>query len=58
MSSFKTFADLCRDRASLSPEAKHTVEVLLQEAGTTECDRAYQKLSSLTQLNVSPSLSL
>jgi hypothetical protein len=42
MSTFKTFADWCRDRASLSPETKHTVDVMLQEAGTTECDRKTQ----------------
>src|SRR4028118_2364465 len=46
----RTFADWCRQKASLSPEAKHTVEVLLQKAGTTECDVANQTLSSLTEL--------
>ncbi len=44
----KTFGDRCRQKASLSREAKHTVEVLLKEAGTTECDAANRKLSSLT----------
>jgi hypothetical protein len=29
----------------LSPEAKHTVEMLLKEAETSECDMANQKLS-------------
>ena len=46
----RTFADWCRQKADLSPEAKHTVEVLLQQAGTTECDAANQKISSLRQL--------
>ena len=46
----RTFADWCRQKASLIPEAKHTVEVLLKEAGTTECDAANQKLLTLTQL--------
>ena len=46
----KTFADWCRQKANLSPEIKHTVEVLLKQAGTTECDAANQKLSSLTAL--------
>src|SRR5919202_56888 len=46
----RTFADWCRQKASLSPEAKHTVEVLLQKAETTECDAANQKLSILTEL--------
>ena len=49
----RTFADWCRQKASLSPEAKHTVEVLLQKAETTECDAADRKLSSLTELNLS-----
>ena len=35
-----TFADWCRQKADLSPEAKHTVEVLLKQAETTECDAA------------------
>jgi len=46
----RTFADWCRQKADLSPEAKRTVELLLKEAGTTECDAANQTLSSLTQL--------
>jgi internalin A len=48
----RTFADWCRQKADLGPEAKHTVEVLLEKAKTTECDRANQKLSSLTGLNL------
>jgi len=37
----------------LSPEAKHTVEVLLEEAETTDCDAADGKLSGLTKLDLS-----
>src|ERR687885_201432 len=48
----RTFADWCRQKADLSPEAKHTVEVLLQKAETTECDAANLKLSSLTTLEL------
>ena len=48
----RTFADWCRQKADLSPEAKHTVEMLLQYAETTECDAANQKLSSLTSLSL------
>ena len=48
----KTFADWCREKADLSPETKHTVDVLLKEAGTTDCDAANRKLSSLTELNL------
>ncbi|MEG4291571.1 leucine-rich repeat domain-containing protein, partial [Microcoleus sp. D2B6] len=46
----RTFAEWCRQKADLSPEAKRTVEVLLQKAETTECDAANLKLSSLTVL--------
>ena len=46
----KTFAEWCREKNSLSPEAKHTVEVLLKKAETTECDAANQKLLTLTEL--------
>ncbi|MEG4916331.1 hypothetical protein [Microcoleus sp. B7-D4] len=31
----RTFADWCRQKASLSPEVKYTVEALLKVAGTT-----------------------
>src|SRR4028118_973809 len=46
----RTFADWCRQKADLNLEAKHTVEVLLQKAETTDCDAADRKLSSLTGL--------
>ncbi|MEL7315011.1 MAG: leucine-rich repeat domain-containing protein, partial [Cyanobacteria bacterium J06559_3] len=39
-SSFETFTDWCRHRDSLTPEVQHTVEKLLEEAETQECDRA------------------
>jgi internalin A len=48
----RTFAQWCRQKADLSPEAKRTVEVLLQKAGTTECEAANRKLSSLTELDL------
>ena len=48
----RTFADWCRQKADLSPEAKRTVEVLLQKAETTECEAANQTLSSLTELEL------
>jgi len=45
------FADSwCRQKDLLTPEAKHTVELLLEKVGTTNCDAAAQKLSSLTSL--------
>ena len=44
---------MCREKASLSPEAQHTIEVLLQQADIDECDAANQILSSLTELDLS-----
>ena len=46
----KTFGDSCREYASLNPETRHTVEALLEKAGTVECDAANQKLSSFAYL--------
>ena len=48
----RTFANWCRKKASLSAETKHTVEVLLKKAGTTECEAAARQLSSLTKLKL------
>ncbi len=48
----RTFADWCREKASLSPEIKYTVEVLLEEAGTANCEVADRRLSSLTELKL------
>jgi internalin A len=51
-SGYKTFADWCREKAASSQETKHTVEVLLKKAGTTECDAVDRKLSSLRGLDL------
>ncbi|MCC3458014.1 leucine-rich repeat domain-containing protein [Microcoleus sp. PH2017_08_TRC_O_A] len=48
----KTFGDWCREKASLNPETKHTVEVMLRKSKTTDCDAADRKLSSLTKLDL------
>ena len=48
----RTFADWCREKSALSPETQHTIDVLLEKAGTTDCDAANRKLSSLTELNL------
>ena len=37
----------CRQKDLLSPEAKHTVELVLKELGTTDCDTAGRELSTL-----------
>ena len=47
---FESFADFCTNKANLTPEARHTVEVLLSKAKTQECDRAQKTLSNLTEL--------
>ncbi|MGL5062784.1 MAG: hypothetical protein ACRC62_22650 [Microcoleus sp.] len=44
----KTFADWCREKSALSPETRHTVEVLLQKVRTTDC----KPLESLTNLSL------
>ena len=46
----RSFADWCREKDFLTPEAKHKVEVLLQYAKTTNCSAADRELSSLTHL--------
>ncbi|TAH31613.1 MAG: leucine-rich repeat domain-containing protein [Oscillatoriales cyanobacterium] len=51
--SFSRFADWCRHIDSLSEGAKHTVEVLLEKAGTDDAEAAEQILSSMTTLNLS-----
>jgi internalin A len=51
--SFSRFADWCRHIDSLSEEARHTVEVLLEQAGTDDEQGAQQILSSMTELNLS-----
>ena len=46
------FADWCLNKANLPPDTRHTVDVLLQEAGTQECDRADKQLSTLPFLSL------
>ncbi|MDB9513041.1 CHAT domain-containing protein [Kamptonema animale CS-326] len=49
---FESFADFCTNKANLTPETRHTVEVLLSKAKTQECDRAQKTLSNLTELSL------
>ena len=49
---FSSFADWCRHIDSLSQEAKHTVKVLLEKAGTDDPEAAEQILSSMTELDL------
>lgn len=48
-----SFQEWCQQQASLSDEARKTVEVLLEAAGTSDCERADENLSSLTELGLS-----
>jgi len=50
--SFSSFADWCRHIDSLSVSARHTVEVLLNKAGTDDPEAAQQILSSRTELDL------
>lgn len=48
----RRFIDWCLNQTSLSPQTKHTVDVLLQVAGTQDCNQADKKLSILSQLDL------
>ncbi|MEG3840661.1 leucine-rich repeat domain-containing protein [Microcoleus sp. herbarium14] len=50
---FSSFADWCKHKDSLSESARHTVEMLLKKAGTSDCNQAHKVLSNLTKLNLS-----
>lgn len=52
-STWKTFPDWCLNRQQLSPEAKRTLDVLLQQVGTSNCDRANQMLAEIKFLDLS-----
>ncbi len=49
---FESFGDWCSNKENLTPEARHTVEVLLSKAKTQECARAQQTLANLTQISL------
>ena len=48
-----SFADCCKHKNRLTTEARHTVEILLEIAGTSDCDEANRVLSNLTELHLS-----
>ncbi|MGQ4646743.1 leucine-rich repeat domain-containing protein [Lyngbya aestuarii] len=50
--SFSHFSDWCWHQASLSPEARLTVEALLDTVNTSDCETANEELSSLTELTL------
>lgn len=47
------FQTMCGQRGKLSAESRHTMEVLLRVAGTTQCDRAAQGLAKQKVLDLS-----
>ncbi|MCC3406054.1 MAG: CHAT domain-containing protein [Microcoleus sp. PH2017_10_PVI_O_A] len=49
---FESFGDWCTNKEHLTPQARHTVEVLLSKAKTQECDRAQATLTNLTELSL------
>ncbi|MFB2923711.1 leucine-rich repeat domain-containing protein [Aerosakkonema funiforme] len=51
-SNFHTFADWCLHFNDLSKEPKHTVEVLLAKAGTSDGNKAEEILSNCTELDL------
>jgi internalin A len=54
--SFSSFADWCRHIDSLSQEARYTVKVLLEKAGTDDPEAAERILSSMRELDVCSNL--
>ena len=48
----KTFADWCLNKNNLSAETRHTVDVLLRVAKTTDCNQASKLLSVFTELDL------
>ncbi len=48
----KSFSDWCQQKSTLSPETRHTVEILLQKADTQNCELANESLSKLTSLDL------
>jgi internalin A len=47
-----SFADWCKHKNCLTREARHTVEMLLEIAGTSDCDEAQKVLLNLTELHL------
>ena len=46
------FIEWCRTKKSLPAATQHTIDVLLKEAGTTNCDVANSKLKNMIALNL------
>jgi Leucine-rich repeat (LRR) protein len=50
--SVKSFANWCQERNSVTVATRHTIDVLLKEADTENCQRADRKLSSFVSLSL------
>ncbi len=50
---YKTFTEWCANKADLNPEARRTVNSLLTQAGTNECEPANLKLLSRAEFDIS-----
>ena len=50
--SIKSFSQWCNQKDTLPEETKHTVEVLLEKAGTSNCVNAERKLNELNTLDL------
>jgi internalin A len=47
-----SFEEWCLQKATLSAERRKTVEILLEEAGTSDCELAAKNLLSRTELKI------
>ncbi|MDY7021988.1 MAG: leucine-rich repeat domain-containing protein [Cyanobacteriota bacterium] len=52
---YRSFMDWCLNREKLSPAARRTLSVVLQQAGTFNCARASENITNLAQLDLSTS---
>jgi internalin A len=48
----KSFAQWCQQKSSVPAATRHTIDVLLKQAGTKNCQAADSKLTSLTKLDL------
>ena len=46
------FSDWCKVKVFMSTDTQHTIDVLLEVAGTQDCEKAESKLKSLTSLSL------
>ena len=49
---YQTFTDWCLNQRQLSATEQHTIQILLEKAGTSNCERASQQLQNSTELNL------